>query len=263
MPNQLNARFYWKFCSFYRLIASYRAVEPALEYPGDQSNGCSSMLVRSERNPMRLPGLFLLAFVVWSSLHSSLAAADTKGPDIAVMRLDEVIRNSKVYLARVDQLKADQAAAQAQLGQMEEQRKAVENKLQVLSPASEKFGEAQEELEVLKVKSELLAKRVRAQLDRRHGAALKEAFDVARGHLKDFAKERGIRLVTLAPNPQMPALSSNDMQMQLGLQTSLYFDDNLDITEAFIAFMNSRYEGAAPNAGPAPATNTPPKPAGP
>ena len=204
--------------------------------------------------------LFVLCAMSLSFMSLSAPSAETKGPDIAVLRLDEVIRNSKLYLARVDQLKKDKAEAEAQLKQMEEQLQALENKLQVLSPTSEKFAQAQEDLEVIKVKRELLVKRVKFLLERRH---------VARGHLSAFAKERSIRLVTLAPNPDLPNLSSNDMQMQLGLQVALYYDSSLDITEAFIAFANSRYTGDAPGPigstpGPtAPANAAPSKPVGP
>jgi Skp family chaperone for outer membrane proteins len=209
--------------------------------------------------------LFVLCAMSLSAMSLSAQSAETKGPDIAVLRLDEVIRNSKLYLARIDQLKKDKAEAENQLKLMEEQLHALENKLQVLSPTSDKFAQAQEDMEVIKVKRELLAKRVRSLLDRRHGAVLKETFDVIRGHLGVFAKERSIRLVTLAPNPELPPLSSNDMQMQLGLQVALYFDASLDITEAFIVFVNSRYAGEAPTPGPVPGptTGAPTQPIGP
>jgi Skp family chaperone for outer membrane proteins len=215
---------------------------------------------------MRFSPLCFLLCAALCIMQAPLIAAETVGPDIAVLRLDEVIRNSKVYIARVEQLKKEKAEAESQLGKMEEQLKSLDSNLQILSPNSEKFAAAQEDIEVIKVKRELLAKRVRSLLDRRHGAALKEAYDVAHGLLKAFAKERGIRLVTLAPNPDMPVLSSNDMQMQLGLQVSLYFDEKLDITEPFIAFMNSRYENSVPNVTPGPTpgpTTGAPKPVGP
>jgi len=213
--------------------------------------------------------IFVLCAMSLNAMSLSAQSAETKGPDIAVLRLDEVIRNSKLYLARIDQLKKDKAEAEGQLKLMEEQLHALENKLQVLSPTSDKFAQAQEDMEVIKVKRELLAKRVRSLLDRRHGAVLKETFDIMRGHLSVFAKERSIRLVTLAPNPELPALSSNDMQMQLGLQVSLYFDASLDITEAFIVFANSRYAGEAPGLSPVPGpvpgptTGAPTQPVGP
>ena len=40
--------------------------------------------------------------------------------------------------------------------------------------------------------------------------------------------------------------------MQLGMQTALYYDKSIDITEAFIAFANGRYAAETPTvpAGP-------------
>ena len=157
-----------------------------------------------------------------------------------MLRLDETIRNSKFYLARLEQLKKDQAEAQASLKKMEEQLQAFDNQLQVLSPGSEKFAQTQDDLETTKVKLEMLVKRTKSGLDRRHGQLLKETYDQLRGHLKEYCKEQGIMLVTLAPNPELVAPNSTDVQMQLGLQTSLYYDPSLDITEAFIAFANGR-----------------------
>lgn len=201
---------------------------------------------------MRLLLLLVLCACTAGSFAGEAGAPSTSGMDHAVLRLDEAIRNSKMYLARLDQLKKDKAEAEAQLKQMEEQLQNLNGRLEVTSPASDKYAQAQEEREVLKVKSELLAKRVRVLLDRRHGALLKETYEVLRGHLAAFAKERKIKLVMLAPNPELPNAGSNDLLMQLGMQTALYFDASLDITEAFIAYSNGRSAAEAPTvpAGP-------------
>ena len=184
----------------------------------------------------------LLSLFALCALAGTAWSADAKPAPgrIAVLRLDEAIRNNKFYLGRLEQLKKDQAEAQAALKKMEEQLQAFDNQLQVLSPGSEKFTQIQDDLETTKVKREMLVKRTKSGLDRRHGVLLKETYDQLRGHLKDYCKEQGIMLVTLAPNPELVAPNSTDVQMQLGLQTSLYFDPSLDITEAFIAFANGR-----------------------
>ena len=201
---------------------------------------------------MRQLLLLLLCACTVSTFAGEAGGSSTNGPDHAVLRLDEVIRNSKLYLARVDQLKKDQGEVSAVLKQMEEQLQNLNGKLEVLSPSSDKFAQAQEEREVLKTKSELLAKRTRALLDRKHGALLKETYEVLRGHLAAFAKERRIKLVVLAPNADLPNGGANDILMQLGMQTALYYDASLDITEAFIAYANGRIAAEAPTvpAGP-------------
>ncbi len=194
---------------------------------------------------MRLFLLLVLCACTVGTFAGDAGAPSTSGPDYAVLRLDEALRTSKVYLARLDQLKKDKGEVDAHLKQMEEQLQKLNGSLEVLSPLSEKFAQAQEEREVLKVKSELLAKRSRALLDRRHGALLKETYDVLRGHLAAFAKERRIRLISLAPNPEMPNGGSNEILMQLGMQTALYYDKSIDITDEFIAFANGRYAAEA------------------
>ena len=201
---------------------------------------------------MRMLLLLVLCACTAGSFAGEAGAPPTSVPDHAVLRLDEVIRNSKQYLSRLERLKADKAEAEAQLKQLEELGQTLNGKLEVLSPASEKYAQAQEEREIVKVKTEILAKRTRAQLDRRHGALLKESYDILRGHLATFAKERKIRLVTLAPNPDMPNGGSNDILMQLGMQTALYYDPSLDVTEAFVAYVNGRFaaEAAPTPAGP-------------
>jgi TolA-binding protein len=195
---------------------------------------------------MRLLLLLLLCACTASTFAGDAGASPTSGPDQAVLRLDEAIRNSKLYLARIDQLKKDQAEAEAQLKQMGEQLQNLNGKLEVLSPTSDKFAQAQEDREILKTKSELLAKRTRALLDRKHGALIKETYEVLRGHLSAFAKEHHLKLVVLAPNPDLPNGGANDILMQLGMQTALYYDASLDITEAFIAYANGRLAAEAP-----------------
>jgi Skp family chaperone for outer membrane proteins len=197
---------------------------------------------------MRLFLLLVLCACTTGTFAGDAGAPSTITSDYAVLRLDEALRGSKLYLNRIEQIKKDKAEAEAQLKQMDEQLQNLSGKLEVLSPASDKFAQAQEEREVLKTKSELLAKRTRALLDRKHGALLKETYEVLRGHLAAFAKEKKIKLVVLAPNPEIPNGGSNDILMQLGMQTALYYDPALDITEAFIAYANGRYAAETPAA---------------
>ncbi|HEX3134511.1 MAG TPA: hypothetical protein VHX44_13120 [Planctomycetota bacterium] len=56
---------------------------------------------------MRLFLLLLLCACTAGTFAGEAGASPTSGPDHAVLRLDEAIRNSKLYLARVDQLKKD------------------------------------------------------------------------------------------------------------------------------------------------------------
>ena len=195
---------------------------------------------------MRLLLLLVLCACTVGTFAGDAGAPATTGPEYAVLRLDEALRTSKVYLARIDQLKKDKSEVDGMLKQMEDHLQKLNGSLEVLSPTSDKFAQAQEEREVLKVKRELLAKRSHALLDRRHGALLRETYEIIRRHLASFAKERRIRLVALAPNPEMPNGGSNETLMQLGMQNALYYDPAIDITEAFIAYANGRHAAETP-----------------
>lgn len=172
--------------------------------------------------------------------------ASVAGPEQAVLRLDEVLRNSKLYQARFEELKKEQVGVESQLKQMGEQMSTLNSKLEVLSPTNEKYAQAEEEFQVLKVKRELLKNRVGKFLDRSHGALLKECFTVLRGHLAAYAKEHRIKLVLMAPNPDLPNGGSSELLMQLGMQSALYFDPSFDITEPFIAYANGRFAATTP-----------------
>ena len=191
-----------------------------------------------------LLSLFVLCACTTGIFAGDVAIVPTTTPVVgteqAVLRLDEVLRNSKLYQVRFEQLKKDQVEVEAQLKQMGEQMSTLNSKLEVLSPANEKFAQAEEEFQVLKVKRELLKNRAGKFLDRSHGALLKECFAVLRGHLAAFAKERHIKLVLMAPNPDLPNGGSSELLMQLGMQSALYFDASFDITEPFIAYANGR-----------------------
>ena len=60
---------------------------------------------------MRLLLLLVLCACTAGSFAGEASTPSTSGPDYAELRLDEALRNSKSYLARLDQLKKDKAEA--------------------------------------------------------------------------------------------------------------------------------------------------------
>jgi Skp family chaperone for outer membrane proteins len=218
----------------------------------------------------------VLLLCVLASLAGNAAAAETKPapttPRIAVLRLDEAIRNSKLYSTRLEALRKEKTDAESQLKQMDEQLQQLDNGLQGLNPTNDRYAKMSEDFEVLKLKRKMVADRARGDLDRRHAQLLKQTYDSLRGQLKDYARDNGIGLVELVPNAELQAASSTDVQLQLGLQSVLYYDPALDITEAFIGYANGRFAAEAvsgpllppladPKAAPQPA-GTPGQPAG-
>ena len=208
-----------------------------------------------------LPVLLLIA----SLAAAAAGAAEAHPLRVAVLRLEDVLRNAKVYSARIDGLKKEKAEADAKLKQFSDQQQQLENQIQALNPGNEHYYQAAEEAEVIKVRAKFYMDRARGGLERKNAVALKECYATVRAALKDYCVEKGLDLVTLAPNPEVQANPEN-IQLQLGLQSVLYFDPALDITDGFIAFLNARYAadaGApAPLPGPLAPTPAPAAPAG-
>ena len=226
-----------------------------LEEPRDRTTRPPSVLAHSSDDRMRclpvLPTLLLSlsALLFVSGAAVSLTAAEVAkpaAPKIGVLRLEEVLRQSKTYLSGMDGWKKAQAEAQANITAIDEQIKRLEGQLQVINQQSENFAKFQEELEMLKLKKKIGFERARAELEKRQVALVKDAYRQMHTALGSYCQERGIMLVHLAPDPELGAPSFNEVQLELGLKSVLYFDPSLDITESFVQFLNS--DRAAPKA---------------
>lgn len=197
---------------------------------------------------MRLPAVssvpFILAVVLGSLALATpvLSAAEvvkSAAPKIAVLRLEEVLRQSKTYLAGMEVWKKQQAEAQAALGAIDEQLKRLDGQLQVINKDSDNFAKYQEEFETLKLRKKISYEQAKIALERRQVILVKDAYKQLRGSLTTFAQERGIMLVHLAPDPLLGAPTFNEIQLELGLKTVLYYDPSLDITDSFVQYLNA------------------------
>ena len=194
--------------------------------------------------------LLLLSTALLAGLATSRAAADEakpapQAPKIAVVHLDDVIRTARIYTTRIEALKKEKNDAESQLKQMDEQMQQLENSLQALSQNNERFPKLSEDYETLKVRRKMTADRVRADLDRRHAALLKSCFEILHDLLEKYSKENGILLVHLVPNSELQTSNTSEIQLQMGLQSLLYYDPALDITKAFEAYVDSHYSPPA------------------
>ena len=182
----------------------------------------------------------LLLLAVLPLAH--LAAADipkSAAPKIAVLRLEEVLRQSKVYVAGMELWKKKQAEAQAAMVAIDEQIGRLQGQLQVLKPDSENYAKFSEELEILKLKKKMAYDAARAALERSQVALVKDAYHQMRTALGSFCQERGIMLVHLAPDPDLGAPTFNEVQLELGLKSVLWYDASLDITDSFVQYLNA------------------------
>ena len=64
-------------------------------------------------------------------------------------------------------------------------------------------------------------------------------------------------LVHLAPDPELGAPSFNEIQLELGLKSVLYYDPSLDVTDSFVQYLNAAPAEQKPVATPLPAPEAP------
>ncbi len=190
----------------------------------------------------RLTLLSVLLFTVFAGVTPVIHAAEAgkvAAPKIGVLRLEEVLRQSKAYLAGMEGWKKAEAEARTAIAAIDEQLKRLDGQIQVINQQNENFAKFQEEIETLKLKKKLGLDRARAELERRQVGLVKDAYRQMRAALTTYCQERGIMLVHLAPDPELGSPNFNEVQLELGLKSVLYFDPSLDITESFVQYLNS------------------------
>jgi hypothetical protein len=97
----------------------------------------------------------------------------------------------------------------------------------------------------------------RSDLDRRHAALLKSCFETLRDLLAKYSKENGILLVHLVPNADLQTSNTSEIQLQMGLQSLLYYDQRSTSPSRSSPTSNSHYAAPARADAPAPAPADP------
>lgn len=223
--------------------------------------------------------LFLLA---WSLPIAAITAADarTEAPHVAVLRLEDALSAFKMYTIGRDKLKKEVAQGQAKIDEIDERLKSLDQRLRLLNPDSDEFGKLQLEFETLKLQEKMMYERGNEQVHRKGAQLIKESYAAMRTILASFCQDHGIKLVHLAPNPDLEGTDSKEIHQALFAQDVLYFDPSLDITDAFIPYLNEHWSAqpaasggagtgatttttTAPTPAPSPAPGLPPAPAPP
>ena len=182
--------------------------------------------------------------------------AGPMGP-IAVLNLEVVLNNAKLFTARMEAVKKDGAEAEQQLKRFDVDEKKLKGQFDVLRENSPERAQIEDQLDLLRMQRKKFYERTRQGLEKQQADALAKSYDEVRGILKAFADERGLKLVLLAPSSRIAANSVQEVLLQLGQQSVLHHDATLDITEAFLAYLNGRFAAQA-----APAPVDPAKPEG-
>ncbi len=189
---------------------------------------------------MRLSVIAVL-FVCASSIAAEAKAPTGPVGPIAVVNLEAVINNAKLWTSRMEKIKKDGAEAEARLDELEKQEKDLKGRLDLMPKTNSDYRKVQEDLEVLRTRRKLFLENTRAGIERQQGQLLADCYEQVRAHLKIFCAERGFKLVHLAPQARLHQAPVQEMLNQLGQQALLYYDDSLDITEPFLAYLNARF----------------------
>ncbi|MCS6969805.1 MAG: OmpH family outer membrane protein [Planctomycetota bacterium] len=189
--------------------------------------------------------VLLIALVV-----SALSAGDSgDAPRYAVIRLIDAINASRSYQERIERFRQEEAQIKARLKEFEDQIQRLSTSLEALPAGSERFLQIQEELEATKARREAYARRVTADFERRQIAIIREQYQLALDRLAEFCRQRGIRLVLQAAERDLAARDLMLMNLRVEMQTALFYDPALDITDAFVGYANQRYADEAAKAG--------------
>jgi len=187
---------------------------------------------------MRFPFL-LLALCCAGLLHAEAAVSSP----IVVIDLEEVYAKAKLYQARLESLKKLRDEIEGRLKALIEAERKLSQDLDVLNNASERYAVLKEERDILRLRIESQRKRGVAELEARQVKLMADTYRVVAAQLKEYAKEKGHKLVLLAPTAEIRARSLTEMHLQLEMQSTLFADPGLDISASFLGFLNGRFPG--------------------
>src|SRR5688572_13934383 len=178
------------------------------------------------------------------------AAAQTSPGKIATA-------NPAVIFNQIQETKDLQAKFNADLGTLNEQRKAKE--LQIndtkaardsLKPDTTQWAERNKELVRLAVEYKAWQEIVQADLERQQKMQMKAIFDRITETVGQVATSRGVVLVIAEVKPELPdnidQVNTNDLRARLISRNVLFSQPQVDISNDVIAAMDAKYKGGAP-----------------
>jgi Skp family chaperone for outer membrane proteins len=200
-----------------------------------------------------LLAIALLALVAHAPAAESNSGAKPEAPGIAVLRLDETFHVFKMFTTGMDRVKEEFAKGKATIGELENQLQEDEHKLQVLQPGSDKFTQVELEYEQLKTSRDFTIDRGNRALNLHRALLYKACFGYIRTSLAAFCQDKGIKLVHIAPNPELEGTDEHgtaqqllaDYRQELMSQSVLFYTPDLDITDAFVVYLNDRWTNDA------------------
>lgn len=171
------------------------------------------------------------------------AAQAAQMDQVAIINLEAVFEKSALVEHRSQQLRTTSQEVQARLEAMTTEVKNLETEVSIRPTTHPRHAEFREQLEIAKLRRDLYRDRQASRLQGREMELLRESYEDMRQLLAEFAKENQLQLIMMASNSPIEASAVQSMRLQMGQRNVLYFAEELDLTEAFVEFANSRFRG--------------------
>ena len=167
-----------------------------------------------------------------------LCTATAAESRIGTLNLETVFSDA-AFIAKASLPLQEQAkAANDKVNAVKKDIENAERELETLAKGSVQRLDVQEQLEVLKLRYDLLVKRSRAILDRAEVGLLAQSYAVIRKELEAWRQANGYSAILLATPPRIGARNLGELRQELATHVVLAQDPALDITAAFVKHLN-------------------------
>lgn len=181
--------------------------------------------------------LACLSLLLLTAVVSLADAAELK---VGVLRLEDVYTEADFVAAATEQLQTQATQVNQTMeelvGQIENQEKliAIEQK------GTQAHYQAQEKLEVLKLRHKMYFENQKRRLDAAEISMLGAAYERITEELAAFAKAQELDLVLKSSPGRIGSRNITDFRNEVAAHSVLFHQDSLDITKPFVAFLNER-----------------------
>lgn len=176
-----------------------------------------------------------------------VARADDAPLKIAVCDPLKIATQVQEYKDIVEKAKADRTALETEFDERKEKIKSMQDELKLLLPDSDQYSEKNKALMQFQIDTEVWAKMMDMDQQRKQKTANKELFDKIEAAVADIAKDRGYTLVISSHTPEIPdieAIDVNTLNALLLQRTVLFNDPKLDITQDVVIALDKAYTAA-------------------
>lgn len=171
-------------------------------------------------------------------LFATVVCATAAETRIATLNLETVFSDA-AFIAKASLPLQEQAkAANEKVNAVKKDIENAERELETLAKGTVQRMDVQEQLEVLKVRYDLVVKRSRAVLDRAEVGLLAQSYALIRKELEAWRLANGYSAILLATPPRIGARNLGELRQELATHVVLAQDPGLDITAAFVKHLN-------------------------